>query len=110
MSKTTKFLIAHGASVVVVRDGKRRPVAAGQGEHFTEEEIASINRVQPGALRVPVNEGNGRPAQAEETVKVADKTPAKGKGKAKAKPEAAKTTPATDDSDDDGDDDEDEDI
>lgn len=121
MSKTTRYLIAHGASVVVVRDGKRKPIAAGQGEHFSEDEITSINRVQPGALRKPVNEGNGRPEAApepesdqdeggsEKTAKVADKAPAKGKGKAKAKPEPVKTA-TTDDSDDDGDDDEDEDI
>ncbi len=54
------FMIAHGASVVVVRDGKRKTIHANTGEDFTDEEIASINRASPGSLRKPVNEGFGK--------------------------------------------------
>lgn len=60
MAKDTKFMIAHGASVVVVRDGVRKTIQAGGGEDFTEDEIASVKAAVPGALRVPVNEGKGK--------------------------------------------------
>lgn len=56
----TQFLIVHGASVVVVRDGKRKTINPGQGENFTEEEITAVAKAAPGALRKPVNEGHGR--------------------------------------------------
>lgn len=121
----TKFMIAHGASVVVVREGKRKTITVGAGDDFTEEEIASINRSVPGALRAPVNEGSGRKTVAVETdaddddadeteteTATAKKAPAKKasgkKAKAKAAP-AKQEKPADDDADED-DADEDEDI
>lgn len=66
MAKKTQFLIVHGASVVVVRDGKRKSVNPGQGENFTEEEIRAVNKSAPGSLRKPVNEGHGRTAEPED--------------------------------------------
>ncbi len=119
----TKFMIAHGASVVVVREGKRKTITVGAGDDFTEEEIASINRAVPGALRAPVNEGSGRKTAAVETdaddddadeteTTTAKKAPAKKAGgkKAKAKAAPAKQEKPADDADDDDDADEDEDI
>jgi hypothetical protein len=121
----TKFMIAHGASVVVVRDGKRKTITVGAGDDFTEEEIASINRAVPGALRAPVNEGSGRKAAAapaddaddddsDETETTAKKAPAKKAGGKKAAGKKAapvkQEKPADDDADDDDDADEDEDI
>lgn len=76
------FMIAHGASVVIVRDGKRKTIPANTGADFTEEEIASVNRSAPGALRKPINEGRNE-ADAE-----ADKP----KGKKAAKQEAPAAT------------------
>lgn len=108
----TKFMIAHGASVVVVREGKRKTITVGAGDDFTEEEIASINRSVPGALRAPVNEGSGRKTAAVETddddadeTETAKKASGK-KAKAKAAP-AKQEKPADDDADDDADEDED---
>lgn len=66
MAKKTQFLIVHGASVVVVRDGKRKSINPGQGENFTEEEIRAVNKSAPGSLRKPVNEGHGRTAEPED--------------------------------------------
>lgn len=120
----TKFMIAHGASVVVVRDGKRKTITVGTGDDFTEEEIASINRSVPGALRAPVNEGSGRESAAvetdadddadDETETAAKKAPAKKAGgkKAAAKKAPAKQEKSADDDagEDDDDADEDEDI
>lgn len=112
----TKFMIAHGASVVVVRDGKRKTITVGAGDDFTEEEIASINRSVPGALRAPVNEGSGRKTAAVETdaddddadeTETAKKTPAK---KASGKKAKAKAAPAKQEKPADDDADEDEDI
>lgn len=109
MAKTEgTYLIAHGASVVVVRDGKRKPVNAGQGEHFTDEEIKSIRAASPGALRVPINEGTGKAIveddvedddadDIDDTGKTAAPTGGK-KGKKKAAPESK---PADADADDD---------
>ena len=41
-AKTT-FMVVTGASVGVVRDGKRKTLTPGQGENFTDEEIATRN-------------------------------------------------------------------
>lgn len=119
----TKFMIAHGASVVVVREGKRKTITVGAGDDFTEEEIASINRAVPGALRAPVNEGSGRKAAAAaadadddddsdetETAKKAPAKKASGKKAAGKKAAPAKQEKPADDADDDDDADEDEDI
>lgn len=121
----TKFMIAHGASVVVVREGERKTITVGAGDDFTEEEIASINRAVPGALRAPVNEGSGRKAAAaaaddadddddtDDTETTAKKAPAKkagGKKVAGKKAAPAKPEKPADDADDDDDADEDEDI
>ncbi len=118
----TKFMIAHGASVVVVREGKRKTITVGAGDDFTEEEIASINRAVPGALRAPVNEGSGRKAAAaptddaddddsDETETTTKKAPAKKAGGKKAAGKKAapvkQEKPADDDDDDDADEDED---
>ena len=115
----TKFMIAHGASVVVVRDGKRKTITVGAGDDFTEEEIASINRAVPGALRAPVNEGSGRKAAAaaaddaddddsDDTETTAKKAPAKKAGGKKAA--GKKAAPAKQEKPADDDADEDEDI
>jgi hypothetical protein len=117
----TKFMIVSGASVVVIRDGKRKPIAPGSGTDFTEDEINTIMRATPGALRTPVNEGVGREVDEEDddaeggalrtTTTTTDTPTKKPKGKAKAKAAAEKPAtppPASDDAD--GDDDEDEDI
>lgn len=107
----TKFMIAHGASVVVVREGKRKTITVGAGDDFTEEEIASINRAVPGALRAPVNEGSGRKTAAaaaddadddsDDTETTAKKAPAKKAGGKKAAP--AKQGKPADDADEDED-------
>ena len=103
------FMIAHGASVVVIRDGKRKTVTAGSGTEFTEDEINSINRQIPGALRKPINEGGAEPeAETEDdSEKKPAKAPAKAKAKAPAKKAADKSGDDADKSDDDADEDED---
>lgn len=117
-SKTT-FMVVTGASVGVVRDGKRKTLLPGQGEEFTEEEIATINKAVPGALRKAINEGVKTTAQAVDDSDDDDaddetetKAPAK---KAAAKKSSAKKAPAkkaekAEDADEDADADEDEDI
>lgn len=120
MANKTTYMIVTGASVVVVRDGKRKPLPAGSGESFTDSEIAAILKAVPGALRKPINEG-GRSAPDEdeddddaETAKPkakakkapAAKAPAKGKPKAKTPPPADDD----DDADEDADADDDSDI
>ena len=81
------FMIAHGASVVIVRDGKRKKINANTGADFTEEEIASVNANAPGSLRKPVNEGFGESAATEGS----DEKPKKGGKKPKAETEGAKS-------------------
>lgn len=66
MAKKTQFLIVHGASVVVVRDGKRKTINPGQGENFTADEVEAVNRAAPGSLRTPINEGSGRKSKVED--------------------------------------------
>lgn len=117
-SKTT-FMVVTGASVGVVRDGKRKTLVPGQGEEFTEEEIATINKAVPGALRKAINEGVKTTAQAVDDSDDDDaddetetKAPAK---KSAAKKSSAKKAPAkkaekAEDADEDADADEDEDI
>lgn len=80
------FMIAHGASVVIVRDGKRKKINANTGADFTEEEIASVNANAPGSLRKPVNEGFGESAATEGS----DEKPKKAK-KPKAETDGAKS-------------------
>lgn len=83
----SNFKIVAGASVVVVRDGKRVTLGVNSGEEFTEDEIAAVNRAVPGALRSPINEGrNKKTAVAENDGDddTASKTTAKAKTKAKA--------------------------
>lgn len=107
--------VPHGASVVVVRDGKRFSVPVGSAFEFTDDEIASVQKAAPGALRAPVNEVLATaPAavEGEEGKKTPTKTSGKGKKSATAKAtEKSKTvtTPAPD-ADDDDDDDDDSDI
>ena len=43
-------------ATTVVREGKRKEVAAKTAFDFTKDEIADLNRIHPGALRMPVNE------------------------------------------------------
>lgn len=113
MAKTT-YLIVAGASVVIVRDGKRKTIQAGGGADFTDEEITAIRAGSPGALRKPINEGRGKVEESEDDADAAEgedtKTVKKTTGeKASGKKTAAKKpaeTPAPD-ADDDGDDDED---
>lgn len=92
----SNFKIVAGASVVVVRDGKRVTLGVNSGEEFTEDEIAAVNRAVPGALRSPINEGrNKKTAVAENDGDdgddedgdddTASKTTAKAKAKTKAK-------------------------
>ena len=97
MSKT-QFMIAHGATVTVVRDGKRVPIMAGSGFDFTEDEIAAANKGHPGALRKPINESVARAkTKAEEPADDAAGDADTGKGKKKAaKPLTAKQQKAAD--------------
>lgn len=124
------FMIAHGASVVIVRDGTRKTILANTGADFTEEEIASVNRSAPGALRKPINEGrNEADAEADkpkgkkaggntkQEAPAATETAAQKKKRLAAEKKAAEAAAAAGDDDDDddnaGDDndaDEDEDI
>lgn len=112
MTKMT-FMIAAIASVVIVRDGKRKVVSAGSGDKFTEEEIASINTSLPGALRRPVNESTAAQiAEEDEGEPAPAKTTSKGKAKAetaaqKKKREAAEAKAAAAEEGDDEDEDED---
>lgn len=111
---STTYMIVAGASVVVVRDGKRKTILPGGGLDFTDAEIKSIRAGQPGALRKPINEGRGKSEEPEDDADAAEgedtKTVKKTTGKkASGKKTAAKKpaeTPAPD-ADDDGDDDED---
>ena len=50
------IMVPHGAAVRAVRKGKRVKIQVGQAFDFTEDEIASVNKSVPGALRKPVNE------------------------------------------------------
>lgn len=104
-------------SVIVIREGKRVSPKLNKGYNFTDEEIETINRVQPGALRKPVNETATEDAADVDATATADTTkekvpaskPKTGK-KAKAEKPAAEK-PADEDADDSDDDaDEDEDI
>lgn len=112
-SKTT-FMVVTGASVGVVRDGKRKTLVPGQGEEFTDEEIASINKAVPGALRKAINESVKTTAEPvddsddddDDAETETKKAPAK---KAPAKKTAAKKAPAKADDADDADEDADED-
>lgn len=99
-AKTT-FMVVTGASVGVVRDGKRKTLIPGQGENFTDEEIASINKAVPGALRKAINE-----SVAVETSDDDDDTGASAK-KAAAKKAPAKKAAEKSDVPDDADEDED---
>lgn len=94
MSKKTHFMIVAGASVVVVRDGKRITIAPGGGAKFDEDEIAAINRAVPGSLRKPINE-----SQPADSADESEDAPKKAAPKAKAK--AAAKSDADDDADED---------
>lgn len=92
----SKYMIVAGASVVVVRDGKRKTIQPGGGDDFTEDEITAVNRVQPGCLRAPINEGRRMQADDEgdgEPEKASKAKPTK------AKPAKAKTSDTEDDED-----------
>jgi len=121
VANKTRYMIVAGASVVVIRDGKRQAISAGGGADFSEDEIATILRGAPGALRTPINEGRGKRVadDADEsedaddgaevkTVTKTTKTPGKKTAKgSKTKAPAEKPAPDSSDDDDDG---EDEDI
>jgi len=64
-------------SVIVVRDKQQKLIQPGQGEDFTDEEIATIRQANPAGLRAPVSESEAKV-----------EAPKKGKAKA-AKPAAA---------------------
>lgn len=103
-AKTT-FMVVTGASVAVVRDGKRKTLTPGQGENFTDEEIASINKAVPGALRKAINEGvKAEPEAVDDSSDDEDDASEK---KAPAKKAPAKKAAAADDADEDADEDED---
>lgn len=121
MSKT-KFLIVHGASAVVIRDGKRKVIQAGAGENFTETEIAAINGAVPRSLRKPIQEvapevdeddgEDAAPAKTKGGKAKAEKPETKAQQKAREKAEQKARDEAAKESseDDDEDADEDEDI
>lgn len=98
-------------SVVVTREGKRVSPPLNKSFDFTDGEIETINRVQPGALRKPVNE-----TAAEGSAEKPDAVPTTGAAKEKmpaSKPKAdkkPKTEKPADEDEDDGDEDEDADI
>ena len=49
-------LIPVKASVKVVRKGKRVAVPVGKPFQFTDDEVSTIHKIMPGALRAPVVE------------------------------------------------------
>jgi hypothetical protein len=98
VTKKAQFMIAVGASVVIVRDGKRQTIQPGGGAEFTEEEVATITRTAPGALRKPVNDDDSDDGDGEK------KAAPKAKAKAAPKPKAeAKADAEKDDADEDED-------
>jgi hypothetical protein len=110
VTKKAQFMIAVGASVVIVRDGKRQTIQPGGGAEFTEEEVATITRTAPGALRKPVNERFTAPAEDADDDDDSDdgdgekKAAPKAKAKAAPKPKAeAKADAEKDDADEDED-------
>lgn len=64
MTTKTRFMIA-AISIGMVRDGKRVTIQPGGGDNFTQDEIDTLNRLHPGALRAPINEGRGSDADDE---------------------------------------------
>lgn len=111
-----KYMIVVGASVGIVRNGKRVTIAPGGGAEFTEDEVRDITLALPGALRAPVNEGRAAAVVDEDddsaaTAKAAKPAKAAKKPKAKATKDDKASAPAGDgDAAGDADDDEDEDI
>lgn len=107
------------ASVIVIRDGKRVEPKIGKSFPFTEDEITTINRIMPGALRTPVNEssddsstGAGHKSDDAEAGTAPSKAAPEGSKKptaAKGKKAAAKTKAADKDVVDDEDENQDED-
>jgi hypothetical protein len=95
----TRFMIVSGASIGRVVDGKRVTIQPGGGDEFTDDEITTLNRLQPGVLRNPVNEG-GQSKGGDDADETAVK-PAKSKT-AKA-PKGKAATPKGDDADEDED-------
>jgi hypothetical protein len=49
-------LIPVKASIKVVRKGKRLAVPVGKAFQFTDDEVSTIHKIMPGALRSPVVE------------------------------------------------------
>lgn len=106
------IMVPHGAAVRAVRKGKRVKIQVGQAFDFTEDEIASVNKSVPGALRKPVNEVV--PVVVEDDADEADakvKAPAAPAAEKPAKGKKAKAAkPAKAEGEEDADEDEDEDI
>lgn len=85
------------ASVIVIRDGKRKSPELGKAFDFSDAEVKQINRLLPGALRKPVNESatvadedEGHTSDDSE----AAKAPSKAAPDGSKKPTAAKGTKA----------------
>lgn len=107
------------ASVIVIRDGKRVEPKIGKSFPFTDDEITTINRIMPGALRTPVNEtvdedstGSGHKSDDAEAGKAPSKAAPDGSKKAtaaKGKKAAGKTKAADKDVEDDEEQNQDED-
>lgn len=107
MASKTRYMIAAGASVGLIRDGKRLTIQAGGGADFSEDEITTINRSVPGALRSPINESRRQAVSVEDDESGDDegeaetKAPApKAKAAPKAAPKKAAAAPKTDDTED----------
>lgn len=86
-------------SVGVVREGQRKTVEPGKAFNFTQDEIDTITKVAPGALRKAVNESKSDPDPAPEPEATATdnpKTPAK---KAAAKKDSTSKAATSEDDD-----------
>lgn len=98
--KKSMTMVATGASIVVVRDGKRMPVPLNVPFDFTEDEVIAVRRSHPRALRQAVNELAPSADADDDETETEAKKPAKSSGKkAAAKKPAAKKADADEDED-----------
>jgi hypothetical protein len=134
MAEKTEKMISRVVTqnVTVIRDGKRHSPPRGKAFPFTEQEVAYLDKVAPGSVRLPVNErtaaesadvapsggdtGEDATAPDQKAKPTAKRTPRRGANKAETDAAAADAEAedgdAGDDAGDAGDDagDEDDDI
>ena len=70
--------------IIVHRDGKRVEPKIGAAFDFTADELADIKRLQPGAVRIVVNEDADLEAQAKADAEAQAKADAEAQKKAEA--------------------------